>query len=506
MRIVIIEDEVKIREGIGKLIESQTDHIIVGGAADGREGLEMVMRFKPDLIIADIQMPKMNGLEVIKEIRGRNISAHVVILSGYSEFEYAQKAIQYGVDEYLLKPLGADAVKEMLHSIEEKIKKEELLYGTVEMHFRNLFSGNMESMDKSREILEETFDISEKSKLTLCGVYMGDAPVGYKSILESVVGDLKERYQELKIIYVYIENSQKAYILAAGNFEEQISTFERSLYNRLISNYCKKEESPVWAKSHYKRLSETKEAVHRLDRMLASSIAVNPQGWITEEVLTYEPKLFIPPADIYNKIRNAVCRGEKEGYQKAEEEFLQYMRDGDYGEEDIRSAFIKGCYLIRDTLQDIDKTQFMQLNNAGVLRNLERAVTRHELETAYHDISQILFGDKIQREDISNYVIKKAINYIREHYQEGITLEEISGALDITPEYLSTLFTREVGIKFSVFLKQFRISHAKRLLRGTDKKIYEIAQEVGYSDPKYFQRVFKEEIGVSPGEYRQMNG
>lgn len=506
MRIVIIEDEVKIREGIGKLIESRTEHIIVGEAADGKEGLEMIMRFKPDLIIADIQMPKMNGLEVIKEVRDRNISAHVVILSGYSEFEYAQKAIQYGVDEYLLKPLGADAIQEMLRNIEEKIRKEELLYGTVEMHFRNLLGGNLEYMDKSREVLEETLDISDGSDLALFEVYMGDAPVGYKSSLEASIGEMKERYSELKIIYVYMENSQKAYILAAGSQEERINIFERGLYNRMISNYYEREEVPVWAKGRCRGLCEIRQTAERLDKMIASAIAVKPGGWVSEDVLSYEPEPFVPPADIYNKIRNAVCRGEEEMFRKAEEEFLQYMRGGVYGEEDIRGAFIKSCYLIRDTLQDIDKTQFTHLKNAGVMRNLERAVTRHELETAYRDISQVLFGDKIQKEDISNYVIKKAINYIREHYQEGITLEEISGELDITPEYLSTLFTREMGIKFSVFLKQFRISHAKRLLRGTDKKIYEIVQEVGYSDSKYFQRVFKEEIGVSPGEYRQMNG
>lgn len=111
----------------------------------------------------------------------------------------------------------------------------------------------------------------------------------------------------------------------------------------------------------------------------------------------------------------------------------------------------------------------------------------------------------MKREDISNYVIKKAINYIREHYQEGITQEEVSRKLEITPEYLSTLFNREMGINFSLFLKQFRISHAKRLLKGTNMKIYEIAEAVGYSDAKYFARVFKEEQGISPGEYRQMN-
>ena len=113
-------------------------------------------------------------------------------------------------------------------------------------------------------------------------------------------------------------------------------------------------------------------------------------------------------------------------------------------------------------------------------------------------------GAAAQKEDISNYAIKKAISYIRMHYAENISLEEIADMLDLTPEYLSALFNREVGVNFTAFLRDFRLSHAKRLLKGTDKKVYEIAQEVGYSDSKYFNRVFKENVGVSPREFRQM--
>ena len=120
-------------------------------------------------------------------------------------------------------------------------------------------------------------------------------------------------------------------------------------------------------------------------------------------------------------------------------------------------------------------------------------------------VLQVLLSNMSERQNISNYIILKAIDYIRNHYKEGVTLEEVAQSLDITPEYLSTLFNREMGENFSNFLKKFRMSHAKRLLRETDKKIGEIAIEVGYSDPKYFNRVFKAEEGISPGEFRALD-
>ncbi|MEI3219817.1 MAG: AraC family transcriptional regulator [Lachnoclostridium sp.] len=156
-------------------------------------------------------------------------------------------------------------------------------------------------------------------------------------------------------------------------------------------------------------------------------------------------------------------------------------------------------------MQDIDLTLHEYLKNSGIIRRMENVFTYQEMSETWEDVIKIIAEERVKREDISNYIIQRAINYICEHYQEGITQEEVSRKLEITPEYLSALFNREMGITFSVFLKQFRISHAKRLLKGSDMKIYEVAEMVGYSDAKYFARVFKEEYGVTPGEYRQVN-
>ena len=230
------------------------------------------------------------------------------------------------------------------------------------------------------------------------------------------------------------------------------------------------------------------------------------RGWLTEaEEETYQVEIFSHPIEINNRLRNGICKGNQEEIKDSAEAFLSYMREHHFTSEDVRRAFQKSYYLMGDAIHDIDPKLYQQLNSGNLLRNLELAMTRGELERAYRDIIHIFTGNRTKREDISNYVIKKAINYIREHYQEGLTQEEISRELDITPEYLSTLFNREMGITFSAFLKQFRISHAKRLLKGTNHKIYEIADEIGYGDSKYFQRVFKEEVGISPGEYRQLN-
>ncbi len=505
MRIIIVEDEIKIREGMGRLIESQTDHMVLGKAADGEEGLEMILRFKPDLVITDIRMPKMDGLEMIRELHRRNVPVHAVILSGYSEFEYAKRAIQYGVDDYLLKPLAADDIWGMLETIEQRIEKEQLTNGTGELHIRNLILGADEETEKNCAILEDICGFRGEGDYELFAGYIGSAPASYREEMESAIEELKEKYPEVKLHHIYIDNFQKSYLLATGE-GERLAALEKSVYNRLLLRYLKKPEQAIWTKRRFTKLKELKQTVKELDRLFSCALVLRQDGWLTaRQAEQYVPKAFSAPSGIYNRIRNAICRGDAEKLKKAAGDFLHYMEEGHFEAEDVRRAFVKSYYLIGDTLQDIDPGLYEHLKSGNLLRNMETAVTWNELKDAYGDVIQAITGAKTKREDISNYVIKRAINYIREHYREGITQEEVSRELEITPEYLSTLFNREMGINFSTFLKQFRMSHAKRLLKGTDMKIYEIAKATGYSDPKYFQRVFKDEIGVSPGEYRQMN-
>lgn len=506
MRIVIVEDEIKIREGMAKLIELQTEHVVLGEAVDGKDGLEMILRFKPDLVITDIKMPKMDGLEMVKELHERKLSLHVVILTGYSEFEYAQKALRYGVDDYLLKPLAIDDIRDMLAKVEEKIKKEQMANGTPGQHVRNLIAGDGKDAGKHCRILKELCGFPSEGDYELFVGYIGSAELSYRDILEHFVERVREEHQEFSLCYFYVENQQRAYLLGYGGYGQgKMAVLEELVSRRLIRRYNGGTERAVWTKKCLNCPEQIRDAAAELDNLLAYALVLEPEGWLDMELARqYCPNPFQAPSQIYSAIRNAICQGNVQKLEKEAEEFLSYMAGGHFETGEVRKAFVKCYYLIGDTLQEIDSFLYQYLKSRNLLRNIETAVTWNELAQAYRDVIRIMTGTQVKREDISNYVIKRAINYIREHYQEGLTQEEVASVLEITPEYLSTLFNREMGVNFSVFLKQFRMSHAKRLLKGTDMKVYEIANAIGYSDPKYFQRVFKEEIGVSPGEYRQM--
>lgn len=507
MRIVIVEDEVKIREGMAHLIESQTKHIVLEKAADGEEGLKAILRYKPDLVIADIRMPKMDGLEMIHELNERKVPVHVIILSGYSEFEYAKRAIQYGVDDYLLKPLTAEDVTSVLDKIEAQIEVEQLTKGTPEVHIGNLVCLSNSEEERIYEILNQVCHLPWEGCYELLEAYIGSADAEYRKKLEETIEELKEKYLKLTIHYVYIGHLQKVYILvwADGN-KEEMESFLAALYRKMIYVYKNKIEKARWTKKSFDSLKMLKTTMNLLDQRIAAALNIECRDWITDEMISAKGKAKIEtPTAIYTKIRNAIYSDDGKKLKAAIEEFVQYIEQGDFLADDIKRTFMKTHFLIIDTLQDINKSVYDYLIKNDYQKKIENAITWEELKNSLQDVVDRITNSCVNREGISNYVIKKAIAYIREHYQEGLTQEELSRKLEITPEYLSTLFKRELGINFTTFLKQFRLSHAKRLLKGSDMKIYEVAEAVGYNDSKYFQRVFKEEYGVSPGEYRALH-
>lgn len=507
MRILIVEDEVMIREGLSKLIKTHTGHTVIGEACNGQEGLAMAVRYRPELVITDIRMPVMDGLELIETIHGMNLPIRAVILSGYSEFDYAKKAIRFGVEDYLLKPLAAEDIVEVLERIQAKLKEEEQKNaGTPAQYIRELIYGGRPSADESRRMkLLCGFGNAKCYQLYLG--YMGDASVGYEE-------EIYEKWIQMKgvvpqsVLHVAADKTRRQLVCLAGlpDLTDAPRLLCQMAERRIVRPYKLRKDRAVWAMAAAGSWEELALAARMAGSLIRESISIAEGDLITAERLDeINWKEFQYPSDIGADIKNAICRGGMEDIREGGERFIRYMEDGPYREPEMRQAYLKSIYLLLDTTREIDGDTYAQLQDEDLITKCTEAVTLREMEQSYRDGLALLCNPQRNREDISNYTIKRAINYIREHYQEGITLEEVSGNLGITPEYLSTLFNREMGENFSTFLKKFRLSHAKRLLKGTDMKIYEVAEAIGYTDSKYFARVFKDEFGISPADYRQMD-
>lgn len=314
MRIVIVEDEIKIRTGMAKLISRHTEHIIAGEARNGQEGLEMILKIKPDLVISDIRMPVMDGLDMLKKLKEADFQCHFVILSGYSEFEYAQKALRYGADDYLLKPLAAEDVTGILESISKRVKEENKKTAeTAEGIFRGFLSGGKRETEEEYRELENAGNLKKGRRILLLGGYVGNTSPSY-------IRTVEERLKELCNYYTFLENTQEIYCLLQ---EESFVRIQRRVY----MNLEKKEES-VWAAVYLKDIRELVSGGAKLRKMYPYSMCAGTRELLTEEKI--DSLIFSEyeyPRQIENRIQENICKGRMESLSGDIEAFQNYVKE-----------------------------------------------------------------------------------------------------------------------------------------------------------------------------------
>lgn len=498
MRIVVIEDEGAIRKGLVNMINGRTRHQVVGICKNGIEGIAAIEKEKPDCVITDIRMEEMDGLEMLKILHDKKIMPYSIILSGYSDFEYARKALRLGVEEYLLKPISIDMLETSLQKIEEKLEKSRNEQGyQFENDIRACLFGEKEEAESAEESVKQILGDSD------CGILL----TGYYGNIEENVDildrqiktfirlspdlrivDVAEKKQKLKVLILIGKNTE--YEAAISRFKENV------VEHAALSKY-----EIHWASSERCVLSLWKSSFEKEKQMLLDALAVTGSRLFEAGHADNEQKEILEyPHGIEKKILRALGDGNKEETKKYIDEFLDTVVSLSYDAKDIRRVILKLMSQMIDTAKEINQKAYDILRTQNGMQDVLNAYTKKEVGDILTATGDVIC-EKDKKEGISNYIVNRTLEYIRIHYKEGITLEETAEILNITPEYLSMLFKGEMGMNFSVFLKKFRISHAKRLLRGTDMKVYEVAEACGYSNSNYFTRVFKEETGISPAEF-----
>ena len=502
MRIVIVEDEKLIREGLAEMIRRHTDHVLVGECKNGREGIGVIQASHPDLVITDIRMNDMDGLEMLTFLHQKGEKVCSIIISGYSEFEYARQAMRLGVEEYLLKPVSIDVLQETLERIEKKLlEQRKQITKQPENYVREYFFGSDRERCEAGRMLAVLFPEEEGKVYGVLLGYYGNKKAGDFKEKEFLLRNTKSQFPEIDVLEAWNQQLHFKVAVLKGK-KTEIEEFVR-VFDGMLEYNCqfKKKEIP-WGIDFCERIEEWKQAFLNSQKALSSCLTLG----CSKVVCAWEDALrnvkgLVYPIHIDKKIMGALGKGDNDGTREGIEEFLAHVVDVEYDAEEIRHNLVKLMSNMSDTAKEINQKAFASLREKDYIKAMLHVYTIQEMKEILQKAGQIIC-DRKDKNGIGNYTINRTLEYIRNHYKEGISLEKAAEVLNITPEYLSMLFKREMGMNFSVFLKKFRISHAKRLLKETDMKIYEVAQECGYSNSNYFARIFKEVTGVSPAEYR----
>ena len=504
MKFLIVEDEIRIREGIRRLLPKlDPENEIAGEAENGERGLALIQKLRPDVIITDVRMPVMDGLAMLEAAYREGCAAKAIVLSAYSEFEYARSALRLGVTEYLLKPINlagfSCAIERVKQEMERDRKDRPEKIGGLDQVLRNILNGDMELEDEVLDYLKQRFGINRTSAIALLVTY-------FEEWTEKNRADFLR-----KIKMILMERPGILYCIQEDEKQREIRL--------LLYNYRENDNMKRWIQGHFLRENEKvhgaamgwtevedirllRENYEAVQQYLEWTIPMGDDVIISyPEILNIQTELCVYPLDIEEQMKAAVCAGDQEKTKKCLKRFQRYFQDKKlYSPQNIKDCYARFCWNMIHFLKEAGSLSDEDIDQRELLDLITRAKTRQGLEDA---VTELLRERKDTRNPIDNLNVRRAVAMIHEFYRTGITLDEIAARLGITPEYLGTQFHQEMGINFSAYVRKFRIEKAKKLLLGTDMKLYEIAAQAGYMDAKYFSRVFKAETGMLPAEYRK---
>ncbi|MCL2865435.1 MAG: response regulator [Lachnospiraceae bacterium] len=531
-KILIADDEIRISMLIKTLVDwDKLGCICVGMADNGETAYQMIHEEKPDIVITDIRMPKCNGLELVQKTKEVYPDIKFVIISGYKEFEYARKALQYGVSHYLLKPIQEAELNKVLHVLVGELKQEHLaiekleeIHETVSISRQIIKSNILESIinqekEHNTKSLEEEYnlDISAESYLGLVLKldYRNYEAADWKqdeitiNKIISVIDDQFEDHVKEKLIcekenlyiFVLLSYAKSEY----KNIKDAINALLSEVQEYLIG--FEHYEVTIGIGREREEFAQIRESIEEAKGAVDNRIKLGASRLIYAKNLSLDQKLeidgFLLPFE--GRFQEAITTFSRPLLEQVVNDVFAKLQDKenvDYAcSYEIARKLIIGFFSrlgaqgpIEDSLRECLLNHVLQCYSFAGLKSLLKKYLGDYLEKCFL---------AIESEPVKP--IKKAMQYIDEHYQEKIGLEELAEIVGLNPVYFSTLFKSETGLNFSAYLIKIRMAAAQQILCNSNETIAAVAAQVGYKDVRYFSQLFSKNVGVKPALYRKLH-
>jgi len=500
MRIVIIEDEPQIREGLEKAIIKRTSHQVAGTASDGISGLKLIKAVHPDLIITDIRMPDINGLDMLHRLKQEGLNVHAVVLTGYAEFEYARTAINLEVMDYILKPVDVQKFIEMLKDLEKRLLKKQQEMVSVEQLILNMLVSS--GIQKEQLSLQISKRLGIRDNI-LADLFLIRPHNLSKESYSGIIYLLKRKFAMMFIENCHIYSLPAEYGILAAIIDIDPNQDLKYIFSNYILGDIDEIADCLCSYIRLGRHQDLGSGIEELKGLFQYAFyldenALLEQGFVNK--IVYEDLVY--PILLEHKAVDQIRNQDMEGLHDTCQRFVRQIIESSGRQEAKKEYTIKFIYGIYNTvlrygvMHEMNSIQYY-------LKLLLDSQTKKELLKYFDKIIYSFSATGREQLETENLIILKVIAYIRGNYQNDIALADAAKQVGISPIYLSKLFAKEMNINFVAFLRDFRISAAKRMLVANKYKIREIAEKVGFKDPKYFNKVFKSVCGISPSEYKR---
>ncbi len=518
VRVLLVDDEIFTIRMLQNIISwAELGMQVIGYAQSGTEAYEKTVKEKPDIIISDICMPGMDGLEFIKAVRNFDDSIKTILMSAYADFSYVKEGMKLGCSDYILKPIDEAELEQVLQKVIQEIrgKKEQdkaLQRSEERLDQMNLYQYMRTGYRKNHVLKSKRF--SGMQKYCVFMIQLSNATIeeydnssniqmDHEKYITSILEKLMLSFQREFRILDYDEGCWIVILdMTEGLRREDIA---------VDIDACMVKETGLRVKISF---SSTGSSIDELPALYDEVCNLSRYSFYMGDtnILGYgyncnkEELDKVRNIDIIRDLEQAIKNGNKENALSILNEAIDSSLKGN---PDVLGSIYDLCYqtatLVRKYLPEDEKEQNELLTLT--YENISEIQSLKALRCRMADILEKLpdAGDPTQTAAYSKPV-KESIKLIEKNYDRNLSLEEICREVAVSKNYFSYLFKRETGMNLWNYLTIIRLQHAKQLLEETDLKSYEIAFKVGYDNPSYFSKIFRKYENMTPNEYRESKG
>lgn len=511
-KVLIVDDEPMIREGLKTLVDwAKYGFTVIGDASNGREAVEKHKALSPDLILIDIRMPGMDGLQAIEEVRKTDTVCHFLILSGYADFSYAKQAIAHSVDGYILKPIDEDELESYVERISKQLKKQSEIQLSSEQTTVLLREELLQKLTAGKLDLEtagsQEFNLllgsdAKYYQLLLIELYSREHSLTMNATLKK---KLAEIIQQKQIGWVfsaepYVGVLLKDYLLQNGSREQMRQWIEEACGTRV--RFAAAASEPV---RELLELQDWSEAVRGLleQRFMLQGQQIHMASLTDDQQRQEHDQADELSIDtLAQKLYYMIDIGNKEGVDKAVQEASDHICAHDHSEQSVKSSWAQLLTIVLNKAATSNPQVSVQ-EDLTMITALYLAFHYNEMILQLKQrLSDLVL--KIGKSD-SLSVMKQMTDFIERHYNENIKLETLADLFNYNSGYLGKMFKNYTGDHFNTYLDQVRIQHAIELLQE-GLKVHQVSERVGYANVDYFHSKFKKYKGVSPSSFKSVTG
>lgn len=509
-KVLLVDDEFFVLKGLQKLIPwEELDYTIVGEASNGKEALRLIEYLQPDLVITDIRMPILDGLDLIRSVKeDAGSDLFFIVISGYNDFSYAQQALRYGVHDYILKPVDDEEMIATLKKLalnmsrrriaktkDEEQTKGSILEALVKKKLRT------EEAELYAQALAFTGESSVRYILIEPHVSPGDTQITLKQFVKAMYSLGKQMYD---IPVFEQERGKFGTLFMVGQLTERYGRLPKAL-EMIRSGLSRELGADV---SLY-----TGETVHCITDIHRSYLEANEaarhkyaeDSGVIEYTDIKDKSLYVfdISSDYVNKLMMQVEEGNKAAYSQTIDDMFRLFRTQRFAPRAVTgtlSRCITGMAgVVKEMEGSIDEIRRLKGLAERDYSNWSLSLLKEHFQLAIMEAERYIAE---LRKEQSKGDIKQIKKYIDSHYCENISLKSIAAHFYMNPVYLGRLFRKYYGLYFNDYVLKLRVQEAKKLLRQTDLKMYEISAKVGFQNADYFTTQFEKLEKVSPTEYR----